>query len=65
MDYFKEYNDNYGHLAGDENLRKIAVALHNITDKYNGSIGRYGGDEFIVLLPNMEEYEAEAVAKKW
>lgn len=64
MDYFKEYNDNYGHLAGDENLRKIAVTLHNITDKYNGSIGRYGGDEFIVLLPNTEEHEAENIANE-
>ncbi len=49
IDYFKQYNDNYGHPEGDNVLVKVAYAVHSL-EKYPGVFtGRYGGDEFIVI----------------
>ncbi len=62
VDYFKEYNDNYGHLAGDEVLRRIAQVLkQNVRQNYD-YVGRYGGDEFVVLLNNTDLSTGQAVA---
>lgn len=52
LDGFKEYNDHYGHLAGDEVLKKISLLLKEVIKK-DGYVIRYGGDEFIVLLPQL------------
>jgi two-component system cell cycle response regulator len=50
IDHFKKINDRYGHLAGDAVLRIIAQKMHSMARTYD-SIGRYGGDEFLIILP--------------
>jgi len=52
LDYFKRVNDTYGHLAGDEVLRKAAVQLQQHLRGYD-SVGRYGGEEFLIVMPRM------------
>jgi diguanylate cyclase (GGDEF)-like protein len=51
IDHFKQINDTYGHVTGDEVLRKLAVELRNHI-RHPDVIGRYGGEEFIVVLPH-------------
>ena len=53
IDYFKQFNDKYGHQAGDDVLRQTAVFMH---DHFRlGSVYRYGGDEFLIFLPETDE----------
>lgn len=53
MDHFKKYNDNHGHLAGDELLKKLAVVLtHEIEEDDHSVVARYGGEEFVIILLN-------------
>ncbi|AHH08393.1 Response regulatory protein [Borrelia anserina BA2] len=49
IDYFKKYNDNYGHTNGDECLKLIAKSLNKIAVRYKIDIARYGGEEFILF----------------
>lgn len=51
IDYFKQYNDNYGHGAGDEALRRVATSLAGTALRPADLVARYGGEEFIVILP--------------
>ena len=62
IDFFKEYNDNQGHIAGDECLKRIAKFLTNLLGK-KYFLSRYGGDEFIAVLPNTELADAVAIAE--
>lgn len=55
VDNFKHINDTYGHLMGDEVLRAVAASLLKYT-KGKGVVGRYGGDEFMFIYPNVNEY---------
>lgn len=64
IDVFKAYNDNYGHLAGDECLKQVAQALHNGTKRSGDLTARYGGEEFAVILPETGEEGAYALAEE-
>jgi diguanylate cyclase (GGDEF)-like protein len=63
MGNFKHINDNYGHTKGDEVLAKAAATIKKNL-RLSDSVGRYGGDEFILLLPNVAKKDAEAVLKR-
>ncbi len=62
IDYFKEYNDYYGHSAGDECLTKIGQTIKNSLSRSTDMAARYGGEEFIVILPETEKEEAIKIA---
>jgi diguanylate cyclase (GGDEF)-like protein len=63
IDYFKKYNDAYGHLAGDDCLRKIATALNQSLRRPADILARYGGEEFAVILPDTDDSGAEILAR--
>ncbi len=63
LDDFKDINDTYGHLAGDEVLKTVASILKRYT-RHSDISFRYGGDEFIVLLPETQLEDALVVAEK-
>ncbi|MBA4111209.1 MAG: hypothetical protein C0487_16635 [Leptothrix sp. (in: Bacteria)] len=52
VDHFKPYNDHYGHPAGDECLRQVAIVMQNSLRKPGDMVARYGGEEFIAVLPD-------------
>ena len=62
VDYFKQYNDHYGHAMGDLTLRKIAKALDNVLSRPADLIARYGGEEFVMLLPDTDVAGAKHIA---
>jgi len=63
IDYFKKYNDTYGHSMGDECLKSVAKALSE-TGRADDCVIRYGGEEFVVLLPNTDEAGAGITAQR-
>jgi diguanylate cyclase (GGDEF)-like protein len=63
VDEFKGFNDNYGHLAGDDCLRIVAQALKGQLLRPGDIVARYGGEEFVILLPNTDIAGAINVAK--
>ena len=64
IDHFKEINDRHGHDAGDDALRMVARTLRH-TARASDFIGRWGGEEFIVLLPNVTGLELTAAAERF
>lgn len=62
IDFFKPYNDNYGHGQGDETLRKVAKALEKTIKRPSDFVARYGGEEFVILLKDIKKDGVEAVA---
>ena len=64
VDFFKRYNDNYGHQQGDECLRQIASSVEGALFRPADLAARYGGEEFAVIMPNTNEPGAEAVAAR-
>ncbi|MDR1703202.1 MAG: GGDEF domain-containing protein [Clostridiales bacterium] len=64
IDFFKNYNDAYGHIKGDECLKSVAEALQNCTMRKEDFVARYGGEEFVVVLPNTDETGAAKIAEK-
>lgn len=63
VDYFKMFNDQYGHVNGDKCLQKIAQVLAEVLPSNNAMAARYGGEEFVVILPNSNPLTAEYIAK--
>lgn len=63
VDYFKQYNDTYGHQLGDQCLRLLAVAISAAARRAADLPARYGGEEFVVILPNTPSPGAVQVAK--
>ena len=55
IDHFKQINDTMGHLEGDKALKTVAGAVVEVADEFHGFAARWGGDEFIVIIPNIKE----------
>lgn len=64
VDFFKNYNDAYGHSVGDSCLRKVANALHNSLSGADDFVVRYGGEEFIAVLPGADPQMGQAAAQR-
>ncbi len=64
VDFFKAYNDNYGHQAGDECLKNIAALLKDSLARTGDVLARYGGEEFVVILPGTDLMGTSAVAER-
>lgn len=64
LDGFKKVNDHYGHAVGDKVLQRVAASLHDVV-RHEDLVARVGGDEFIIILPCIDQYtDAAAVAEK-
>jgi diguanylate cyclase (GGDEF)-like protein len=63
IDYFKNYNDSYGHQAGDDCLQQVAEALSRTVKRAGDLVARYGGEEFTVILPNTPVEGAMQIAR--
>lgn len=63
IDYFKKFNDTYGHLSGDDCLRSIGLILKSICHRVTDFPARYGGEEFIIIIPETDHQGAFAVAE--
>lgn len=63
IDHFKMVNDTYGHLAGDECIRSVGKLLQEKLNRADDMVCRYGGEEFVVILPGTSEAEASAMAE--
>lgn len=64
IDYFKRYNDHYGHPAGDHCLKLVATAIAHSLQRPTDTVARYGGEEFVILLPNTNLEGALVIAER-
>ena len=64
VDYFKGYNDTYGHQAGDDCLKQVAAAFRDLVHRSTDMVARYGGEEFIVVLPDTDKRGAAMLAEQ-
>ncbi len=64
VDFFKPYNDHYGHAMGDRTLQKIAKTLEDSLLRPADLIARYGGEEFIMMLPETDAFASKGVAER-
>lgn len=62
--FFKKYNDTYGHLEGDEVLKRVSTTLKNICANYKYLVARFGGEEFAVIMSNVISSDAYNFAEK-
>lgn len=63
IDFFKAYNDTYGHLVGDDCLKEVATAISDSVKRSGDMVFRYGGEEFCIILPETDSAGAEFVAE--
>ena len=63
LDYFREVNENYSHEIGDRYIKEVAKVFSDKVDE-NDKVVRFGGDEFIILMPESDEKAASAKAEK-
>ncbi|OQX65454.1 MAG: hypothetical protein B5M51_00655 [Anaerolinea sp. 4484_236] len=63
IDHFKQFNDTYGHLTGDECLYQVAQAINRVIRRPADLAARYGGEEFVILLPDTNKEGAEKIIK--
>ncbi|MEI7072144.1 sensor domain-containing diguanylate cyclase [Pectobacterium versatile] len=64
VDAFKKYNDHYGHVAGDDCLRKIGNLLSNMLRRNEDLVARYGGEEFAIIITETDKQSAAALAQR-
>jgi len=64
IDYFKQYNDHYGHIQGDECLKRVAQALSGAAGRARDFFARFGGEEFVLVLPETDAVAAKKVAER-
>lgn len=64
IDFFKQYNDHYGHAAGDKCLQKVAKTLKHSLKRPSDFVARYGGEEFVVILSEIDHQSALMMANK-
>src|SRR6185295_15569811 len=64
IDYFKQYNDHYGHIQGDDCLKRVAKILSSAATRPRDFFARFGGEEFVLVLPETDEKSAKKVAER-
>ncbi len=64
IDFFKQYNDHYGHVQGDECLKRVGAALGTAASRPRDLLARYGGEEFVLVLPATDDAAARRVSER-
>jgi diguanylate cyclase (GGDEF)-like protein len=64
IDYFKQYNDHYGHIQGDNCLKRVGALLDSVASRPRDFLARYGGEEFVLVLPETDAQSACRLAER-